>query len=64
MKLPKDQHCLIKTSTNIKMSGFEKGLISFWFLSCPSSFRIAPPLTITDEEIDQALAVIGEAIGC
>jgi acetylornithine/N-succinyldiaminopimelate aminotransferase len=46
------------------MSGFEKGLISFWFLSCPSSFRIAPPLTITDEEIDQALAVIGEAIGC
>jgi acetylornithine/succinyldiaminopimelate/putrescine aminotransferase len=41
----------------------EKGLISFWFLSCPSSFRIAPPLTITDEEIDQALAIIGEAVG-
>ena len=32
----------------------EKGLISFWFLSCPSSFRIAPPLTISDEEIDVA----------
>jgi 4-aminobutyrate aminotransferase-like enzyme len=64
MKLPKDQHCLIKTSANIKMSGFEKGLISFWFLSCPSSFRIAQPLTISFEEIDVALGIIGEAIGC
>jgi acetylornithine/N-succinyldiaminopimelate aminotransferase len=27
------------------------GLITFWFLSCPSAFRLAPPLTITEEEI-------------
>lgn len=36
----------------------EKGLVSFWFLSCPSSFRIAPPLSITYEEIDKALSII------
>lgn len=40
----------------------ENGLISFWFLSCPWSFRIAPPLTITDEEIDRALAILEKAI--
>lgn len=40
----------------------EKGLITFWFLSCPSSFRLAPPLTITDEEIEQACKLIKETI--
>ena len=29
----------------------EKGVLSFWFLSCPESFRIAPPLTINNQEI-------------
>ncbi|MEP2772340.1 MAG: aspartate aminotransferase family protein [Fulvivirga sp.] len=36
----------------------ENGVISFWFLSCPNSFRIAPPLNITDEEIKKACDVI------
>ncbi|MCB0487488.1 MAG: aspartate aminotransferase family protein [Cyclobacteriaceae bacterium] len=40
----------------------EKGVICFWFLSCPASFRIAPPLTITDEEINESCEVILEAI--
>lgn len=40
----------------------EQGLISFWFLSCPSSFRIAPPLTITMEEIDLALRIIEQSM--
>lgn len=39
----------------------EHGVITFWFLSCPSSFRIAPPLTITDEEIEKSCSVIMEA---
>jgi acetylornithine/succinyldiaminopimelate/putrescine aminotransferase len=38
----------------------EKGLVSFWFLSCPWSFRIAPPLTITWEEIDRMIDLIIE----
>lgn len=38
------------------------GVICFWFLSCPNSFRIAPPLTITDEEIEKACKIINNAI--
>jgi len=38
------------------------GVITFWFLSCPWSFRIAPPLTISYTEIDEALSIIGEAL--
>jgi acetylornithine/succinyldiaminopimelate/putrescine aminotransferase len=40
----------------------EHGVICYWFLSHPNSFRIAPPLTITEEEIRKACAVIKEAI--
>lgn len=40
----------------------EKGVVCFWFLSCPASFRIAPPLTITDEQIKESCDVILEAI--
>jgi acetylornithine/succinyldiaminopimelate/putrescine aminotransferase len=40
----------------------DHGLVSFWFLSCPSAFRIAPPLVITDEEIEEALEIIESAI--
>jgi acetylornithine/N-succinyldiaminopimelate aminotransferase len=36
----------------------EKGILIFWFLSCPSSFRLAPPLTISIEEIDYHLTEI------
>ncbi len=40
----------------------EDGLISFWFLSHPYSFRLSPPLTITEEEIRKAGALILNAI--
>lgn len=39
-----------------------KGLIGFWFLSCPNSFRLSPPLSITEEEIRTAGTLILEAI--
>lgn len=32
----------------------DAGLITFWFLSCPNAFRLAPPLTITEDEIREA----------
>ncbi|CAN5383181.1 aspartate aminotransferase family protein [soil metagenome] len=38
------------------------GVICYWFLSHPNSFRIAPPLTISNEEIDDGCRVILEAI--
>jgi acetylornithine/succinyldiaminopimelate/putrescine aminotransferase len=40
----------------------EKGLISFWFLSHPYSFRLSPPLNISEDEIRQAGKIILEAI--
>lgn len=38
------------------------GVIGYWFLSHPYSFRIAPPLNITPEEIRECCAVITNAI--
>ena len=40
----------------------EKGLISFWFLSHPYSFRLSPPLTISEEQILEAGKIILSAI--
>lgn len=40
----------------------ENGLICYWFLSHPYSFRIAPPLTITDDEIRESCRIILKAI--
>ena len=40
----------------------EKKLIAFWFLSCPWSFRIAPPLNISDDELEHCLSILTWAI--
>jgi len=47
---------------NIVQHAKENGVICYWFLSHPNSFRIAPPLTITEEEIRKACTIILEAI--
>lgn len=39
-----------------------EGVMGFWFLSCPSAFRIAPPLVITEEEVRHACRVIVRAM--
>lgn len=38
--------------------GLQEGFLSFWFLSCPASFRLAPPLTMTKEETEWAVQKI------
>lgn len=38
--------------------GVEKGFITDWFLFCDTSFRISPPLTITEEECRLAAELI------
>ena len=38
------------------------GLITDWFLFCNNSMRIAPPLTITNEEINLACQILLESI--
>ena len=40
----------------------EKGLLTFWFLSHPYSFRLSPPLTITEVEFNLAADLILQAI--
>lgn len=40
----------------------EKGLISFWFLSHPHSFRLSPPLNISEEEIRKAAEIVVTSI--
>ena len=40
----------------------DKGLLSFWFLSCPESFRIAPPLIITEKQIALSCEIINEVM--
>ena len=40
----------------------DMGLISFWFLSHPYSFRLSPPLTITEDDIREAAKIINQAI--
>jgi acetylornithine/succinyldiaminopimelate/putrescine aminotransferase len=38
------------------------GVICYWFLSHPYSFRIAPPLTITHDQIRESCETILQAI--
>ena len=40
----------------------ERGVLTFWFLSNPQSFRIAPPLIITEQEIKASCQVIIEVM--
>ena len=40
----------------------EESILTDWFLFCDNSLRIAPPLTITEAEIDEALAGLLRAI--
>ena len=40
----------------------EKGLLTFWFLSHPYSFRLSPPLTITEDEFNLAADLILQSI--
>ncbi|MEO9531650.1 MAG: aminotransferase class III-fold pyridoxal phosphate-dependent enzyme [Crocinitomicaceae bacterium] len=40
----------------------ELGLISFWFLSHPYSFRLSPPLSISEQEMKEAGEIILKAL--
>jgi len=43
-------------------SCMEKGVLIFWFLSHPNSFRLSPPLNISNQEIIKAATIIYESI--
>ena len=40
----------------------QTGVLMFWFLSVPHAFRLAPPLTATDQEMEEGLALVLEAL--
>ena len=40
----------------------EAGILSDWFLYCDTAFRISPPLTISDEEIEDSARLIRECL--
>jgi acetylornithine/succinyldiaminopimelate/putrescine aminotransferase len=48
--------------SRIVEEGKKLGVICYWFLSHPYSFRIAPPLTITRDEIKESVDLILQAI--
>jgi acetylornithine/succinyldiaminopimelate/putrescine aminotransferase len=49
-----------ESETNFKFISncIKNGLITDWFLFSPNRFRIAPPLTITEEELLNSLEII------
>lgn len=47
-----------KICQDVVLKSLEKGLLLFWFLSTPNAFRIAPPLSISKEEIEEACRII------
>lgn len=42
----------------VVMGCLSRGVLGFWFLSCPTAFRIAPPLCITEDLVREACAAI------
>lgn len=40
----------------------EEGIMSDWFLYCDTAFRISPPLTISESEIDECCTIIERSL--
>ncbi|MDB4754826.1 aspartate aminotransferase family protein [bacterium] len=51
-----------ETVQKVVRNCLEKGVIGFWFISCNNSFRLAPPLTISEIEIREACKIINEVM--
>ncbi|QQR87061.1 MAG: aspartate aminotransferase family protein [Flavobacteriales bacterium] len=47
----------------VVMGALGKGVLGFWFLSCPTAFRIAPPLITDEGMVREACGVILEELG-
>jgi acetylornithine/succinyldiaminopimelate/putrescine aminotransferase len=47
---------------NVVNNCLSLGLISFWFLSHPNSFRLSPPLTLSMEQAEEAVDIILQAM--
>ena len=52
----------IEATQQVVEDCLDNGLIGFWFLSNPASFRLAPPLTISEDELQLAISIIQKAL--
>jgi acetylornithine/N-succinyldiaminopimelate aminotransferase len=52
-----------ETNRRIIEACIRRGLLTDWFLFAPHCMRVAPPLTITEEQIDTACTIILECLG-
>ncbi|MFK7972748.1 MAG: aspartate aminotransferase family protein [Bacteroidia bacterium] len=50
------------TANTIRAKALELGLLTIGFLNIPNGLRIAPPLTISKAEMDEAFAILSAAI--
>jgi acetylornithine/succinyldiaminopimelate/putrescine aminotransferase len=46
----------------VVMGCLGRGVLGFWFLSCPTAFRVAPPLIIDETLVREACAAVLEAL--
>ena len=53
-----ESECLYKLMEIFK----EEGIMSDWFLYCDTAFRISPPLTISESEIEECCTIIEHSL--
>ena len=51
-----------ETVEKIVKNCVQSGVVCYWFLSSPNSLRLAPPLTVSEEEIKEGCHVIMQAL--
>jgi acetylornithine/succinyldiaminopimelate/putrescine aminotransferase len=50
------------TTNRVVLAAQSLGVLVYWFLSTPQAFRIAPPLTLKDEELEWAITQLLAAL--
>lgn len=49
-------------ATEVILKGLELGVLMFWFLSVPNSFRLSPPLNMSEEDAEIGISLIEKAL--
>ena len=49
-------------ASNVILKGLDLGILMFWFLSVPNSFRLSPPLNMSEEDAEIGISLIEKAL--
>ena len=49
-------------ASEVILKGLDLGVLMFWFLSVPNSFRLSPPLNMSEEEAEIGISLIEKAL--